>query len=105
MNVFYDHLTDWEALDTQLQAYLPEARERAEVLRIFDATLHHVVMDTILQALPADLHELYVAGFRENPADPRHLIFLRQHAPTVDSLLEVATQTAQRQFIDTIHAA
>lgn len=104
MTLFYDNLIDMPALDAELAAYLPDARERAEVLAILDASLHHVVMDTIFAALPTGEHELFLVRFQDDPGAPTHLDYLRRFEPEIEARIREAAETSKRQFIDTIHA-
>lgn len=105
MTLFYDDLIDLPELDSQLAAHISDPTERAEVLAILDASLHHVVMDVIFTALPTDQHELFLVQFHSKPADRAHFDFLRRYHPTIEEAIREAAATSKRQFIDTIHAS
>lgn len=104
MTIFYDDLIDLGALDQELTSYVEDPAERAEIIEILDQSLHHVVMDVIFRNLPADVHELWLVQFTEDPSRVEHLDFLRQYQPTIEDMIRVAATESKQRFIDTIHA-
>ncbi len=104
MIIFYDHLLDLETLDQELSAYLPDAQERAEIVSIMDASLHHAVMDVIFTSLPTDAHELFLMQFHADPGAPEHFDLLRRYRPLIEDDIRSTAHTTKRQFLDTIHA-
>jgi hypothetical protein len=101
---FYDHLLDYAALEAELEAFLPEQRHRLEIIDLFDATIHHVILDVVFEHLPTAHHELFIMRFWEDPSHHGHMSFLCQHVPDIEERLRTAVESSRRQFIDTIHA-
>jgi hypothetical protein len=102
MSVFYDHLTSVDSVRPHLAEYLT-AEEIEEILEDFDEAMHHVVLEVILQETPEHVHEAFLVRFRDNPADPNHLLFLRQYAPLIDEAIRRAGENSRQLFIDAIH--
>lgn len=103
MSVFYDHLLDLAAAERLVGRYLPDPAERAQVLEVLDASLHHVVMETIFNALPIDAHELFLVQFKDNPTADHHLTFLRRYAPDIEEQIRERARVSQKHFLDAIH--
>jgi hypothetical protein len=104
MTVFYDHLVDLVAIEAELTKVLPDAQHRAHIMEMFDATLHHVMLDVVFEAIPVAHHEPFLVQFWEDPSQEGHMTFLRQHAPNIEENMRVAAEASCRQFIDSIHA-
>ncbi len=101
---FYDHLLDIDGLQQELATHLPDDAERAHILGLLDASLHHVVMDVIFTTVPVAMHEVFLVRYNEDPSSDDHLEFLRQFNPTIEEAIRYAAKHSKRQFIDAIHA-
>lgn len=102
MSVFYDHLISLDSVRPQLAQYLTN-EEIEEILLDLDEAIHHVVLKIIFQELPPHLHEDFLIRFRDEPADPHHLVFLRQYSPTIEAAIRQAGEHSKQRFLDAIH--
>jgi hypothetical protein len=78
--LFFDHLVIKEELEFELNSYQLSAEDKDDLIAIIDTTLTHHVLNVLLNYLPKELHEEFIAGFQKNPDDVGHLNYLKSHA-------------------------
>ncbi len=71
--IFYDHLVYREEIFAELDGYQLTIDERQDIERLVDETLHHEVLNIILEKLPESKHRKFLAHLHKNPADPEIL--------------------------------
>jgi hypothetical protein len=76
--LFYDHLINLQKIQSKLDTYGLSEKEKKELLRIVDATIHHEVMNVILSHLPRKHHEEFLEQFTHHPHDKKHLTYLQE---------------------------
>lgn len=75
--IFYDHLTEIKDLLILLDKYDLDAVQKKEFINLIDETMHHHVIDIILEKLDIEKHELFLTHFHQNPNDSMLLEFLK----------------------------
>ncbi len=102
--LFYSHLINLKDLIRQLQSFGLRPEEHDEIIEIVEDTLHHRILIAILDILPEEHHEVFIARFTKTPHDRELLKFLRENAvsdPEVKIMSEA--EIAKREFLFDIH--
>lgn len=92
--LFFDHLVIREEIEFVLNSYVIDSVDRDELIAIIDSSLSHNVLNVILNFLPKERHPEFMANFRDAPADPAHMEYLKVHAhPEIEA--EIKKQAAK----------
>jgi hypothetical protein len=92
--IFYDHLVIREEIDFELNRYHISAVEKDEIIDIIDQTLHHHILNVILNYLPKDKHDEFITKFHSSPGDETLIEYLKIHAhPEIET--EIKKQAAK----------
>jgi hypothetical protein len=104
--IFYDHLTIIEEVTAELDLYKLSADEREEIIRIIDETMHHRVLDLILTHLPKEKHRTFLEGFHKDPADQKHLDYLRREiSAEIDQKIAAEAKKVKQEILAEIKRA
>lgn len=102
-NIFYDRVIDWEEFEAAVHTLTRDPVHRAELSRMADEILHHVMFHRILDLLPHHTHEYFIVEFKAAPHAEKHWQFLQTYEPEVEQHLRAAAIETHRKFLDTIH--
>jgi hypothetical protein len=92
--IFYDHLVIREEIDFVLNSYRLDPEEREEIVDIIDQTLHHHILNVILNYLPREKHPEFISRLHASPGDETLLDYLKTHAhPEIEA--EIKKQAAK----------
>ena len=86
--IFYDHLVLIEEVTSELDLFDIDPEEKTEIIDLIDQTLHHHTLNVILDHLPKEHHQEFMAGFHAAPHNKELLSFLKAHT-TVDIEAEI----------------
>lgn len=89
--IFYDHLIIIEEITAVLDKHNLSHKERTEILKLIDETLHHDILDIILTHLPKNHHETFLTKFHHAPHDIKLISFLKE-ATNLDIEKEILNQ-------------
>jgi len=67
--LFYDHLLVLEEVETEIKKTASSKEEREELWGLVDEILTHKVLGTVLDKLPRENHEEFLAIFHKCPHD------------------------------------
>lgn len=76
--LFYDHLINMKEIQSKLDSYDLSKKEKKELLKMIDETIHHEVMDVILTHLPRKHHEEFLEAFTREPHHQKHILYLQE---------------------------
>ena len=93
-HIFYDHLVNRHELTAEIDNYELEAEDRQELLDLIDETLHHHILNVILNHLPKDHHVEFMILLKTAPHDPQILEFIKPKI-TIDIESEIIIQAAK----------
>lgn len=79
--LFYDHLLIMEEMVIILDAYGLPNEERKKLLSLIDETLHHHILDEILNNLPKEFHTEFLDKYSQYPHDQSLLTYLKEKTP------------------------
>lgn len=71
--IFYDKVLNLDKLDREIKKIAKTPEEREEVWQLVDEIVHHKAMGCILDRLPSENHEEFLAMFDANPYSERAL--------------------------------
>ena len=94
MTYFYDHLVLIEEITSELDVYDLPPEERAEIMGLIHHTTHQHILNVILNHLPRQHHENFLAKFQTTPHDPELLALLKKEIKT-DIISEIRIQAAR----------
>ncbi len=101
--IFYDHLIIIEEVIAVLDEQGLSRKERTEILNLIDETLHHHILDEILNLLPKTHHAEFLIMFHKRPDDPTLLTFLREHTQTdIDKAIMKRAGETKKDLIEVI---
>ena len=86
--IFYDYLILIDEVIAELNQFAIDPEEKTELIDLIDQTLHHHTLDVILNHLPEEFHEEFIARFHSTPESVELLSYLKAHTP-VDIELEI----------------
>lgn len=98
--LFYDHLIIIEEIVAVLDQHKLNAKDRAKILDVMDATLQNEILDVIFTYLPREKHEEFLEKFHAAPHDRRLMQYLKDNTPVNMELaiLDRANKT-KRKFL------
>jgi hypothetical protein len=76
--LYYDHLVILEDVEIELNQMGLDRSERAEIEDLIEETIHHRVLERVLQHLPQEHHEEFLGKFTKAPHDPSLIRYLDQ---------------------------
>lgn len=100
-NVFYDHLIDWQKIDSALISMDLSKEERLEVLELLEESLHTEVLIVICTHIPKERHEEFIEKFHEAPHHPSHLTYLQTHGTAdIEAQIRLRTLEVIEEFLE-----
>lgn len=75
--IWYDHLVVIEEITSHLDQFEVDPEEKQELIDLIDQTLHHHVLNVLLNHLPNEHHYEFIASFHTNPADEKLLDYIK----------------------------
>ncbi len=97
--IFYDHLVIREEIDCELNNYRLDPEEKEELIDIIDQTLHHHVLNIILNHLPADKHREFISGLKTDPGSDKLMEYLQAHCPEIESEIKKHTHQVKQEIL------
>jgi hypothetical protein len=92
--IFYDHLVIREELEFELNRYSLDPEDKEEIIDIIDRTLHHHILNVILNYLPKEKHPEFINRLHASPGDEALIDYLKTHAhPEIEA--EIKKQAAR----------
>lgn len=76
--LFFDHLIVLEEVEAEIKNVAQTREERDELWQLVDETVHHKVLDTILDKLHHSYHEEFLEKFHKAPYDEALLDYLKE---------------------------
>jgi hypothetical protein len=101
--VFYDHLVIREEIDCVLNNYRLDKEEKEELIQIIDQTLHHHILNVVLNHLPKDIHREFIELLNKDPGSDALMDLLKIHSPEVEFEIKKQAQKVKREILDEIH--
>ena len=101
--VFFSHLLDSDKYILLLEKLLEIEQEKLEILDMIDSTLHHRVMNLILQELNEEHHEFFIKEYSQNPGNVEILIFLKKQIPDIESKIRKESKSFHAELKNDIH--
>lgn len=78
--IFFDHLLNFEELQTLIGEVVASEEERHELMSLIDEIIHHRVLKCVFDHLPYDHHEEFLQMLHENPGDHLLIHFVNTRA-------------------------
>ena len=78
--IFYDHLVIREEIDFELNRFQIDPEEQEELINLIDQTLHHHILNIILNHLPKEKHPEFITRLHADPNDGTLIDYLKTHA-------------------------
>jgi hypothetical protein len=104
--IFYDHLVIREEIDCELNNYKLDKEEREELIEIIDQTLHHHVLNVILNHLPKDKHPEFIKKLHAGPGDDQLMEYLKSEiGPYIEEEIKVQSRKVKAEILSEIHKA
>jgi len=92
--IFYDHLVIREEIDFELNRFQVDPEEQEELISLIDQTLHHHILNVILNHLPKEKHHEFISRLHADPNDDTLIDYLKTHAhPEIEA--EIKKQAAK----------
>ncbi len=92
--IFYDHLVIREEIDFELNRFQIDPEEQEELISLIDQTLHHHILNVILNHLPKEKHTEFISRLHAKPDDDTLIDYLKTHAhPEIEA--EIKKQAAK----------
>ena len=76
--LFFDHLVVLEEVDSEIKKIAETKEEREELWGLIDESVHHRVLDAILDKLPHSHHEEFLEKFHKSPHDETLMDYLKE---------------------------
>lgn len=105
MKIFYDHLVYREEISAELAGYELTVDEREEIERLADETLHHEVLNIILEKLPESKHKKFLSQFHKNPSDPQLLTELKAEIKDIEEEIQKVARKVKKEILAEIKRA
>ncbi len=100
MTYFYDHLVILDEVTSGLDAYALPEEERAEIVGLIHHTAHQHLLTVILNHLPKEHHENFLAKFQSSPADPELLAFLKREIKAdIESEIKIQAARIKKEIL------
>ena len=100
VKLFYSHLVDLEPLVKELELVSMQPDEREEIFELVDDIIHHRVLDSLLEILPEEDHEIFLERFTNTPANPEILEFLKEKAKSDPEVaILTVTEVVKREVL------
>ena len=74
--IFYDHLIQFEVIETQIKKVSKNQEEKEELWRIVDDIVNHKALAFILDKLPIQDHSEFLERFHKAPQDSDLIAYL-----------------------------
>jgi hypothetical protein len=104
--IFYDDLVIREEITLELDNYQLSKEERDDLLNIIDETLHHHILNLILNHLPKTKHQEFVSRLHARPGDSGLLDFLKTHAGSnIEEDIKSHAAKIKKDILSEIHKA
>lgn len=97
--IFYDHLVLREEISAELDGYELTVDEREEIERLADETLHHEVLNVILEKLPESKHKKFLTHFHKNPSDPELLVELKKDIGDIEEEIQKIAAQVKKEIL------
>ncbi len=99
MKLFYDHLISLDDLyEELLQIETLAHEERMRLHRIIDRTMHHQVINEVLNHLPKSSHESFILELKHRPDDQALLDLVKPHQSEIERLIQAKAEELKREF-------
>jgi len=100
--VFFSHLIEVDPLIMLVEEILQAEKEKLEILDMIDSTLHHRIVDRILQELDEQHHEIFMHEYSQNPSNEEILVFLKKQIPDIEKVICNEAQLTQASLFEDI---
>jgi hypothetical protein len=101
--IFYDHLVIREEIDCELNNYKLDKEEKDELIEIIDQTLHHHILNVILNHLPKDKHPEFISKLHTNPGDDGIMEYLKtQIGPYIEEEIKKQSHKVKQDILSEI---
>lgn len=98
--VFYNHLINIEEVFIELDTPEIESEEKEELLGLIDQTLHHHILQLILDYLPKEYHETFLAHFHQAPYDPELLVFIKERVEIdIETVIKTKADQTKKEIL------
>ncbi|MFH1749996.1 MAG: hypothetical protein ABH837_03870 [bacterium] len=99
---FFSHLLDTDQLIMMVERLLEIEEEKLEILDMIDSTLHHRVIDKVLDELDDRHHELFMTEYSRDPGNEELLYFLKKHIPDIEDKIQLESKATQSSLFEDI---
>ncbi len=100
MKIFYDHLINLEELIVELDGHEIAVEEREELIGLMDQTMHHQILEAILDHLPKEHHEDFLSRFHQAPHSPDLLVFIKERVTVdIESVIKDRAGKAKKEIL------
>ena len=104
--VFYDHLVIREEIDCELNNYKLDKEEKDELIEIIDQTLHHHILNVILNHLPKDKHSEFISRLHASPGNDDLMEYLKTEiGPYIEEEIKKHARIVKAELLSEIRKA
>lgn len=97
MKYFYSHLIEVQSLVIELDKMDLSPREKSHLAALIDSTLHHSILDTILEQLSPGDKEMFLRHLTENNHD-RIWKFLNEKVEKIEDKVKITSEQLKEKL-------
>ncbi len=97
MKYFYTHLVEVESIIVKLDNMKLSDKERLHLANLFDSTIHHTILDTVLSNLKDSDKRLFVNHMSENNHD-KIWKFLKEKIDNIEEKIKISADLIKKEF-------
>ena len=103
--MYFDHLLKLEKVNKEITKIAKTREEKEELWALVDEIIHHKVMGCVLDKLPRDSHEEFLAIFERSPHDEQVIFdYLKKKVgDNIEEVLETELGKVTTELLEAIH--
>lgn len=105
MSFFYDHIILIHHVHEEVESLPSQDHEKQELIDLIEETVHHHVINRILDKLHEDHHREFLSKFHSDPSDLEIIQHLKHHVPDIEYHIKAAADEIKYELLKTIREA